>query len=125
MTSPVIDETVMLQALKVPTPGHMSENTLRLRTGATLLLLDAFDRRVTRDQFIAALGAATELTDMLGRFETMLNVKAFLADKGAVTAADVEVTLARVTTKIGIATAQCASMATLVHQCPTDEDRVH
>lgn len=125
MASPVIDENVMLKALKAPEPEQLSKNTFRLRTGATLLLLDAFDRKVTRDQFIAALGATVELTDMLGRYEVMLNVRAFEQAHGGVTKADIEVTLARVVDKIAAVTEQCASMANLVHQCPLDEDRVH
>lgn len=125
MTSPVIDEEVMLEALQKTAPEQLSQNTMRLRTGAAMLLLDAYDRKITRDQFIAALGAAHELTDMLGRYEIMLNVKKYDQEKGAITKVDIETTLKKVADKIGVLTTQCSEMAELVHQCPTDEDRVH
>ena len=124
MTSPVIDEDVMIEALKEAAPADIGENTKRLRTGAQLLLLDAYDRKVTRDQFIAALGACTSLMDALGRHSMMTNVKDF-EQSGAVTKADIEVTLAGVTKLVQQSTAQCSKMAALVHQCPRDEDRVH
>jgi hypothetical protein len=125
MSSPVLNENIMLEALKQSPPEALGENARRLRTGAVMLLLDAFDRKVTRDQFIAALGSATELIDMLGRFEIASNVKEFEATSGRVTKADIEVMIDRVTKQIAEFTAQCSKMAELVHQCALDEDKVH
>jgi hypothetical protein len=125
MVSPVIDEDVMIDTLKQIEPEKLPENTMRLRTGASLLLLDAYDRKVTRDQFIAALGSSLDLVDMLGRFEMMNNVKSFREQAGRVTGADIEVTLASVTSKVNMYTDQCSKMAELVQQCPLSEDSVH
>lgn len=125
MTSPVIDENVMIEALQLTQPQPLSEQAKRLRTGAALLMLDAYDRKLTRDQFIAALGAAVDLVDMLGRYEAFNNVKAFEIEKGCVTKADLEVALATSTDKIAVCSEQCAKMARLIHQCSLNEDKVH
>jgi hypothetical protein len=125
MTSPVIDEEIMIDLLKPVPADQIGQNAVRLRTGATLLLLDAFDRKVTRDQFIAAMGSVVEIIDMLGRYEAFSNVKEFEADKGRVTKVDIEVAIAGTVEKIAVHTEQCAKMAELVHQCALNEDKVH
>lgn len=118
MTSPVIDENVMMQALK-------SEGGNDIRTGATMLLLDAFDRKITRDQFIAALGAVVSLIDGVGKQEMMINVKEFFQNKGSVTAADIEVAMHSCQQIIEANVDQCVKMADLFHQMPLNEDKVH
>jgi hypothetical protein len=124
MVSPVIDEKIMLDALTVK---HVTgENSRRIQVGASLLLLDAYDRKVTRDQFIAALGAASSLFDSVGRFEMIAAVKSYAKENGnCATLVDIEEALASVTKLVEQFTSQCAKMATLVEQCPKDEDKVH
>lgn len=125
MTSPVIDENVMVEALKPAAPEDIGENARRLHAGAQLLLLDAYDRKVTRDQFIAAAGAAFFLIDALGRHEMISSVKRFEIDHGIVTKADIEVALAAVVALVQQHAEQCSKMAGLITQCPKDEDKVH
>lgn len=118
MTSPVIDEAVMLEALSTPGGTHV-------RSGATMLVLDAYDRKVTRDQFIATLGAVVTLLDAVSKQEMMLNVKDFYKDKGAVTAADIEMALLTTNEALNVGCAQCVKIAELLQKCPFDEDKVH
>lgn len=125
MTSPVLDEDVMMQALQIPGDGELGVTATRLRSGASMLLLDAFDRDVTRDQFIAALGAAATLLDAVGRHEMMTSVKAFEQTKGVVTKVDIEVALGSIRQIIEVGVDQCTKMAGLLRQCPLDEDKVH
>jgi len=123
MTTPVIDEELMLKML-AELPAAQA-GTARLRTGGAMLLLDAFDRDVTRDQFLAAVGATVSLLDMLGRYEMLNNVKAHYTAKGEVTRVDLEVALADIEKQLQGYTAQCTQMAKLLRECPLDEDKVH
>lgn len=125
MTSPTIDESVMIEALKASSPDQIGESARRLHAGAQLLLLDAYDRKVTRDQFIAAIGAACYLADALGRHEMITAVKRFESEHGVVTKADIEVVIASVVTMVQQHSEQCSKMADLIVQCPKDEDKVH
>lgn len=125
MVSPLIDEAVLIDALKPADPDQLDENVIKLRSGAALLLVDAFDRKATRDQFIAALGAALGLSDIIARYETMMHVKMFEKEHGCVTKADIEVTMGSILPKVKAYTDQCAKMATLLQQCPLNEDKVH
>ncbi len=125
MTSPVIDEDVMMQALQLPTSEELAVTASRLRTGASMLLLDAFDRDVTRDQFLAAIGAAASLIDAVGKHEIMLSVKTFEKGHGVVTKADIEVALGSIKQMIEVGVDQCTKMAELLRQCPLNEDKVH
>jgi hypothetical protein len=125
MSTPVIDEDVMLQALQMPGAEELSVTAVRLRTGASMLILDAFDRKVTRDQFIAALGAAVSLIDAVSRHEMMVSVKRFEQDKRGVTNADIEVALGSIKQMIEVGVDQCTKMAGLLCQCPLNEDKLH
>jgi hydroxypyruvate isomerase len=125
MTSPTIDEDVMMEALKLPTAEELPTSAQRLRSGASMLILDAFDRKVTRDQFLAALGAGVSLIDAIGRHQMLLNVKAFHQDKGVVTNVDIETALHSITQIIETGVSQCTQMAELLRQCPLNEDKVH
>lgn len=125
MSDPVIDEDVMMQALQMPGDDELATTATRLRTGAAMLILDAFDRGVTRDQFLAALGAATTLIDAVGRHEIMLATKRFDAEKGVVTKVDVEVALDGIKKIIESGVDQCVKMAELLKQCPLNEDTKH
>lgn len=125
MTSPTIDEDVMMQVLQIPDAEELAVTAQRLRTGASMLILDAFDRKVTREQFIASLGAAVSLIDAASRHEMMTSVKQFEQDKGIVTKVDIEVALGSIKKMIEVGADQCTKMAELLRQCPLNEDKVH
>lgn len=123
MVSPLIDENVMVQYLQLAEKDAPAAE--RLRSGAAMLLIDAFDRDITRDQFLAALGAAVQLIDAAAKHEMMTNVKAFQDTKGAVSNVDIEVTLHSVRQIMDVSCAQCVKMAGLLKECPLDEDPIH
>lgn len=125
MTSPVVDEDVMVQCLTMPEAAEVTDSVTRIRTGATMLIVDAFDRKVTRDQFLAAIGAAVHLIDAVGKHEMMANVKSFKDAKGEVTNVDIEVALQSILQNIEMGTEQCTKMAGLLKQCPLTEDKIH
>lgn len=115
----------MLSAL-ASTASHteLRENTRRLQAGASMLLVDAFDRKVTRDQFIACVSAALGLADALGHYDMMHAVKSYAEAEGTVSAADVEITMQELLGKVQQYTRECENFGKLLVQCPNNEDRV-
>ncbi|MDE2106574.1 MAG: hypothetical protein KGL39_55680 [Patescibacteria group bacterium] len=123
MSSPIIDERLMTQCFE-PLTGD-NDNASRLTTGAALLLVDAFDRHMTRDQFRATVTSAVNLIDAVGSIRAILGTKRAMEDNGGVTMADIEVTLVRLMGDIKLQAGACARVAELLVQCPNDEDKVH
>jgi hypothetical protein len=107
MTSPILDEDVMVQALQMPTVANMVESVMRLRTGAGMLIVDAYDRKADRDHFLAALGAAVSLLDAVAKHDAMITVKRFDSENGLLTRADIEVTLDSLHKMIAQSVEQC------------------
>lgn len=123
MTSPIVNEDMMLHFLR---GDRTPANATRLSNGAALMLLDAFDRKVTRDQFIAAAGAALGLADACGRMALCNNIRdhAQLNDDKA-SLVDLEIALKATLGLVNNATNECTKMAHLLCQCAKDEDAVH
>lgn len=119
---PLIDESILIEALDVTIS---SETIQQIQSGAFLLVLDAWDRKVTRDQFIAALGAAQALIDSVARVSLMSNVKRHQARSGAVTPADIESAVHGCMEMAKDSNRECLKMAQLLKQCATKEDPIH
>lgn len=64
MTSALINEYKMLELLKM---DARNEGATHLATGTLLVILNAFDRKVTRQEFIAMATAALTCNDNIGR----------------------------------------------------------
>jgi hypothetical protein len=119
---PIIDEDMVCAALDV-TPNR--ENARQVQSGAFMLVVDAFDRKVTRDQFIATIGAATSLIDAVARVSLMVNVKNHLSNHGMVTTADVETAAHGCMELARQANVECQKMASLIKKCALAEDPIH
>lgn len=123
MTSTLVNEAMMLEFLRA---DRTPTNVTRLTNGAALVLLDAYDRKVTRDQFIAALGAALGLADACGRLSLCSNIRDHARDNDdKASLVDLEVAIHGVTNLVENATLECTKMAHLLQQCASDEDRLH
>ena len=68
---PLIDENTLIQALLTEISP---ENIDKIRSGAVLSVIDAFDRRITRVQFLDILATALPLYDWLGSLQTVQRV---------------------------------------------------
>ena len=123
MSSPIIDEKLMTQCF-APLFGD-NDNASRLTTGAALLLVDAFDRHMTRDQFRATVTSAVNLIDAVGSIRAITGTKNAMLENGGITMADIEVTLARLIGDIKLHAGACSRVAELLVECPNDEDMVH
>lgn len=95
-------------------------------SGVLMAVIDAWDREITRDQFIALASAAITCADNMGRHSLMLAVKKFLNEKKFdISPADVEVTLASTSRLVGRSTGDIRKMAHLMSKMARSEDTVH
>ncbi len=108
-----------LDCLPVP------DNTSRLQAAALLSLLDAYDRRLTRDNFVTLASAALALHTQIGKLYLIDSVR----ENGLIGALDDGVLLSRATAGVrGLATDAHAELFKLMHKvvaCPTSQDKVH
>jgi hypothetical protein len=121
MVSPIIDEEKMLKFFdaKVSAAGAMD-----IQSGAFLLLADAFDRRVTREDLKTYLSAALQVYDTVGRLSIVSNMRMFLREKGEISDADLMVTEQSLTRMVTGHVADCIKLAEVLRQCATDEDKI-
>lgn len=122
MTTPIIDERMLLKVLDC-TANY--EHVERLQQGALMTIIDAYDREVTRDEFITIIQAFSSLVDSVGRLALLHNVKQFVDHHGQATPADIERAQAGVTEMAQNATKVVAEIVERLRQCPLDEDRIH
>lgn len=122
MTSPIVDENMAIHLL---TLGHSHDTANAIGTGAFLLLMDAWDRNATRDQFMAAVGAAIMTADRVGRASIAKAVRHFMQSNGDISLVDVEVMVEGTEKLLKEATAECTKMVELLKQCALDEDKIH
>lgn len=122
MVSPLLNEDVLIQSLSV---APVDNNARQLQSGAFMLVLDAFDRKVTRDDFMTALAAAVGLHDKVGRLSVLTNIRAFAERNGKVSDVDLLAGEKEAQGLVLQAAADCVKMAHLLQKCPNDEDRVH
>lgn len=121
-TDPIINEDMIIEALDCTLT---SETIQQVQSGAFMLVLDAWDRKVTRDQFIAAVGAAQALVDAVARVSLMSNVKRCHAGKGGISDVDIETAAHGCMEMAKKSNLECVNMARLLKQCPLSEDAIH
>lgn len=122
MTSPVMDESYMLEALK---PLEQDAPSDRLQAGLAMLAIDAHDRKVTRDQFNASMTVTLALAIALGRYEMMRDMRDHLKEHGAICSSDIEITLHEIRKQIDEAQKRCYRIGELLTECPKNEDRIN
>ncbi len=121
MTDPVLHEETIMDTLDcLPVP----ENTGRLQAAALLSLLDAYDRKLTRENFVTLASAAMALHTQVGKLYMIDSVR----ENNLIGVLD--------TGMLDKATAGVRSMTEDAHtelfrlmrkvvSCPTSEDKVH
>ncbi len=116
-----INEAKMLELLRT---GDIAKNAQALQTGAYLMLLDAYDRRLSHENLKAYIAQALRLYDATGRLSVMSNMREFKASTGAITDADL---MSAEQTAVGLVkqcAAECIKLADLLPQMAGAEDPI-
>lgn len=69
---PLLDELALIQALSTEISVDTNE---KIRGGAVLSIVDAFDRRIPRQMFLSMLSSSLMLYDFLGCLETVQRIE--------------------------------------------------
>lgn len=118
---PLIDEEGILELLSVP----VQANTIgALQAGAVQALLDLYDRKVTREEFIKSAAPCIELHAQAAKLWLLNNITRVYADG--------ELDEERLKRAHDGLTAITTTAASRVHdivsklvECPTSEDKIH
>jgi hypothetical protein len=121
MTSPRINEFKMLELLKM---DARDEGATHLATGTLMVILDAYDRKVTRDAFVAIATAALTCNDNIGRVCAIQAILDAVAQHGKISALDLQIAKKDVDQYLAHSTGEVTKAANLLVQLPKDEDRI-
>jgi hypothetical protein len=113
---------MMVEALTAP---PTLESLRALQTGAFMLIIDAYDRKATRDQMLTAVSAAGTLLTELGKLFMIEQIFAVADIAEGVTRTQIEEARQALLKNMQHATRDALSMANLLKQCPNDEDKVN
>ena len=73
MASPILNEALIASMLGTEPVAASAEY---LRTAALMIIIDAYDRKIEREEFITAAKSAVQLIEMMGRLESVTGVHA-------------------------------------------------
>lgn len=122
MADPLIDEAYMLEMLDTHPPAK--DDVERLCAGAMMLLIDAFDRKVTRNNFAYAMDIAIKLHSYASQLAAIRNMQAALAN-GKLTDDVLKRSEQQCAALVAACTAGATKIATALTECPLSVDKVH
>ncbi len=121
MTSPVMDENILQFLTKEP---PSIDNIDRLQTASLMAIVDAFDRKVTRDNFVMIAATAMTLGQVMARLGILKSTEGFFNGGDLNTAMFDQATkglMAMAATQHAVLERQVSVLV----QCPNDKDPVH
>ena len=121
MSSTMLNENLVVAMLgSAPSADHGED----LRTAALLVLLDAYDHKVTRPDFFKMAKTALQMNEMMGRLESITGISnSFKAEK--LTIDKLEDALATVTGHAEVFRMTLIRKLGLMMQMPWDDDTKH
>lgn len=121
MADPVLDEEMIADLLKCPISP---ENVGRIQAGAMQALMDLYDRKATRDEFIAMATPCVALYGQTSKLWLLANVR-MVFDSGDLDTNRFEQAQTGLSDIIRV---QCETVIEIVKRlrmCPTSQDKVH
>lgn len=121
MANPVLDEQNILDLLQLPI---QLQTISAIQAGAAQALVDLFDRKVTRAEFMDEAGTCLSLYAQTAKLWMLANIKAASDEAGLDTVA-FEKAERGVTNLIGRDVERVVALVKRLQSCPTSEDKVH
>lgn len=118
MATPLLNEEVIATMLAEPPTAETGQN---LRNAAFFAAMDAYDRKVDRDSFMRIIKASLQLSEMMGRLESVTGVYTTLKNNN-LTIERLEEVLAIITGHAEINRHSLVNDMSLLIQCPWDTD---
>jgi len=121
MADPVLDEALIADLVETkPAPDAVT----RLVYGATMLLIDAYDRKTTRSEFMGIAHVALALHSYASQYRVIVNIQGLLG-RGELDAAILKRTMDNVTHLVEHYSAGAANHARRLQECPWSDDAIH
>lgn len=121
MADPVLDEDYIMQLLRSPVTHETAD---LIQGGAAQALVDLYDRKVTRDEFVAACSRCLSLYGKASRFNMLQDVRVVFdagnLDKNSFDVADKGLRDAIRTQSEGL-----VDLVKRLMQCPTSRDPIN
>lgn len=121
MADPILDENLLLARLKSPPNVIDTEN---LQSAAMGTLLDIYDRKVTREEFIKMASPCVALYAAVGRFELLMSIKECF-DAETLDVSSFTVAATGIKAAIDAHSASVTETVNRLKACPTSQDKVH
>lgn len=121
MADPVFDEDYILHLLALPVTVDCVDG---LQAGAAQALIDLYDRKVTRDEFIENFAKCLSLYSYGAKLNMLHSVKARFDDK-TLTENSFKETDARLCDVITKQAQTVAELMKRLKECPTSVDKIH
>ena len=121
MSSTTLNEELIVAMLGTTPSSEHGEN---LRTAGLMVLLDAYDRKVTRDSFFDTARNALQLNEMCGRLESISGIHASMK-ANLLTAEKLQEAVSVVIGHADTCRKSLIRDMALLMQCPEDEDAAH
>lgn len=121
MADPILDEQEILQDLHTPvSPATVA----RLQMAVVGAMCDLYDRKVTREQFLALLGPCISMYGACAKLHTIDRVRT-AHRAGEVTEENLNVTVTASEDKLRTYVGAVRGIMKQLMECPTSEDKVH
>lgn len=117
----ILDECVILHLLEAP---PAASNTERLQNGALNTVIDMYDRKVTRDEFIAGIGHALNLYGQCAKLYVLAHVKGSF-DRNELNAADFKTVEEALVARISGSAQYLTKLVERMQLCPNKGDAVN
>lgn len=121
MADPILDEDLIVSILQCPIN---SEQVNRIQAGAMQAMVDLYDRKATRDEFISLSAPCVALYGQASKLSLLGNIK-HVCEQGDLDLNNINKSTERLEDLIR---KQCETVIEIVKRlklCPTSQDRVH
>lgn len=117
---PIFDEDMIIECLEQP------QDEQQHGSGVLMALVNAWDRDLTRDQFIAFASAAITCVDNISRHSMITAVQTFLDGNGyVIRPADIDVTMTKTRQMLERSTGNVKALTTAMSQMATAKDPIN
>lgn len=121
MADPVVDEDGIIALLR---GAPVRDNVSRLQTGAVQALVDLYDRKVTRQEFLSAASQCLALYASVSRIELLGSIHDVF-ETGHLSEDSFKVAEEQLQQLIRLQTANVIELVERLKKCPTSKDIVH
>ncbi len=121
MADPVLDEDYIIELLRVPVKAATID---RIQAGAVQALMDLFDRKCTRDEFLSLASRCISLYGQTAKMWMLSNI-AVVHEEGTLDKKTFDVAIKGLEQIIRVQSEAVVEIVQRLQMCPSSRDKVH